>query len=254
MPIVSASALLREPFYKVLVMGPAKSGKTTSVVTTSPGPVLVILCESTSALLGAARRSKSFDYEHITGGFNSMLKAMVAIKEEVKAGKYKTIIVDPLSDWAARVERECLDATNNDQGVPDGRRAYPVFLDRMRHFHNQLFTLPAHVIAITHFYERGEGQHVPLIAGKAGEWVRGAYQDVVWFEHDSKTGKRFFRTAPGDGINGPGCRHLDGIASIEPDVSKLFAAFEKGATMKVSTDAPSKSNGEVKRLAPRATR
>src|SRR5574341_8625 len=61
---LSARELEKDPFLRVLLLGPPKSGKTTCCIATSPPPVRVLLCEADSALTHAVRVAGSnFSFE-----------------------------------------------------------------------------------------------------------------------------------------------------------------------------------------------
>jgi hypothetical protein len=239
MPI-AAKDLAHETFLRLLMLGGPKIGKTSQAVATSPGPVRVLLCEDVSALRGAQRRTSNFDVEFITG-WSSMAKAVVEAKEDAKEGKIKTVVVDPLSDFADRLKNECFKATLTQGGQEDGRRAYPMLADRLKHIVELLFTIPAHVIVISHYQETGgdsiegglektgEGI-VPLIPGKSRALIAAKFSDVVWMDIATvtteafKKGERIFVTGP-RGAWGPGCRSLEGAQVLPADIGELLKAF-----------------------------
>jgi hypothetical protein len=232
MPL-SASELEDDPWIRILLMGPPKTGKTTMAIGTSPGPVHVLLCESDSALTPAARLlgGKAFTFDRVRG-WNNMSQAVQEAKKAVEAGKLKTLIIDPLSDFAQKLEEECLAQTDTGRG-PDGRRAYPEFNRRLRHLLDQLFRLECHLVVITHYIDVGGGEVapddggdptprvgegiVPLLAGKARALVAAKFPDVVWFDY--KKGERTLVTGP-TGAWGPGCRSLNETRTISADVMK----------------------------------
>jgi hypothetical protein len=244
--MLKASDLERDPYLRVLLMGPPKCGKTSTCVATSPGPVAVLLCEADSALRGAKRHSPSADHFGFirVKGWNSMMKGLEEVKEAIKEDGVKTVIVDPLSDFAAELEAECLMATDNGRG-PDGRRAYPEYNKRLRHLLERLFALKAHLIVISHYIEVGGGEVqpegggsptpregegiVPLLAGKARALVSAKFTDVIWMDirrdGPKETGGRVFVTAP-QGVWGPGCRSLDGSTVLPANITKLIEVFD----------------------------
>lgn len=234
-----ASALEHEPYARVLLMGPPKCGKTTAVVSTCPSPTRVLLCEGDSALRGAKRLTSSFDFERILG-WNSMSKALVEAKRDAQEKRIKSVLVDPLSDFADRLLVECFKLTETSQGKEDGRRAYPEYAKRLLHVIDALFQIPAHVFVICHYMEVGGGMDgdgeglaktgegiVPLLAGKARAMVAAKFSDVIWM--DVRRGKdgpeRVFVTSP-QGAWGPGCRSLAGNAVLPADVGVLLKAFD----------------------------
>lgn len=240
--MLTIADLENDPYHRMLVMGPPKCGKSSACVATAPGPVAIILCEADSALKGPVRHSPGKDHFIFcrVKDWDSMQRALVEVKEAVKTQGVKTIVVDPLSDFATALEEQCLRATWNDKNEPDGRRAYPEYNNRLRHVFDQLFRLKAHLIVITHYIETGGsliGDQldktgvgiVPLLAGKARATVAAKFNDVIWMEIRKVDGKpqRVFITGP-EGAWGPGCRSLDGTHVLPADVTKLFKRFDEG--------------------------
>lgn len=245
MPIPS-SALETDSWLRVLVMGPPKAGKSTCAITTSPGPVRVLLCESDSALQEARRRGGNFDFERcmsVDKPFEQMTQFIIEAKADAKAGKVKTVLIDPLSAFCDRLLAQSMKMNLTQNGEEDGRRGYPHYTKRLLHCLDLTFTIPAHVIVITHYLDTGgeigngvkkvgEGI-VPLIPGSARTRVAAMFNDVLWFDLDKANPKaRAFYTAP-QGAWGPGCRSLsDKYTSTEANFEtliKLFASEGIGA-------------------------
>jgi hypothetical protein len=210
-------------------MGSPKVGKSCSVIATCPGPVYVINCDDKGALQGVARRTKNFEWD-LVRGWNQMQVARKAAKEGVAAGKYKTVVLDTLSAFAAVLEEECLEASNTSGKGPDGRRAYPEYERRLRHVIEQFLSLPCNFIAISHYLEVGGeiGENgtpktgdgiVPLLAGKARATIPMMFHDIIFM--DILKGRRVFVTGP-QGAWGPGCRSLDTSLVIDADIGTLM--------------------------------
>ena len=261
MPMLTVDDLEKESYLRLLLMGPPKAGKSSACVATSPGRVAILLCEGDSALLGPARHSPNkqhFGFWRVRD-WDSMQKALLEVSDEIKRGEIKTVVVDPLSDFAMKLEEQCLNATKNDQGQPDGRRAYPEYNNRLRHLFDQLFRLKAHLIVITHYMETGGeliGNQlektgagiVPLLAGKARALVAAKFNDVVWMEIRNK--QRVFVTGP-EGAWGPGCRSAEGTQIIPADIGGLLKLFgltsaprtTSSSTSRPTSSAPARPNG-----------
>jgi hypothetical protein len=232
-----ASQLERDPFLRLLLLGAPKAGKSTAAIATSPGPVRVLLCEDQSALRGAKRLTSNFDFEPI-GGWNSMQSAMAEARKDAEAGKIRTVVIDPLSDFADRVLREAFKNNLTKEGNEDGRKAYPECTKRLKHLAEQIFMLPCHAVVICHYMElggeTGEGIEktgkgiVPLLPGQARAVMAAKFVDVIWMDVRQVNGKseRVFVTGP-EGAWGPGCRSLSGTHVLPADVGELIKLFEE---------------------------
>jgi hypothetical protein len=257
MPIPS-SALEEDPHLRVLVMGPPKLGKTTTAVCTSEGKTRVLLCESDTALSEAKRRKGNFDFERClsehktapgTGAYEQMTTFLAQAKEDAKAGRIQNVLIDPLSDFADRLLSQSMKINMTDAGNEDGRRAYPHCTKRLLHCLDLAFTIPCHVIVVSHYLEVG-GQEmglkktgdgiVPLLPGQARARVAAKFNDVIWFDLDkTDVEKRCFYTGP-QGAWGPGCRSLSRFAILPADFTKLLKTFKTGLPTR---PIPAKPNG-----------
>lgn len=227
---ISAKDLTQSPYIRLLVMGSPKIGKTSCLVATSPKPVHVLLCEDDSALVYASRiTGGDFTFDR-TRQWGEMQTAVLEVSRKVKKGEIKTVILDPLSTFAEKLEQQCLDATDTGKG-PDGRRAYPAFNRRISQLCSQLFAMKAHIIVVTHYVDVGGGEvqpdnggeatprsgegFMPLLPGKARALVPAKFPDVVWMDYVK--GRRVLVTGP-RGAWGPGCRSLKETRVLSADV------------------------------------
>jgi hypothetical protein len=256
MPIL-ASALEQERFLRLLVLSWPKTGTTTHVVSTAPGPVRVLLCEaSDSALNGALAETKDFDFERVTG-WDTMMKFIVEAKRDAKEGKIKSVVVDPLNFFADRLMAECTKATMTKEGNEDGRRAHPELSKRLEHAVALLLTIPAHVIVTSHFMEVGGDDNgkpksgkglVPLMPNtRSKSMIAAMFHDIVWFdkgwkeipEADQYNGRVF--VVAEEGVFGPGGRHLKGAGILPGHVGRLIERSTLGG--KKPTSAKPTVNG-----------
>jgi AAA domain-containing protein len=258
MPIAS-SALEIDSYLRVLVVGGPKLGKTSVSICTSPQPVRVILAERDSALRDAKRRGGKFDFERIRDRpYEQMTTYLAQAKEDAKAGKIKTIVIDPLSEFAEKLVTQSFLLNRTSNGEEDGRAAYPHYSKRLMHVLELACTIPAHLIVISHFVEMGGGELpgqaqkqgegiVPLIPGKIRLRIGGCFDDILWFDVDKQDpSKRVFITGP-QGAWGPGCRSLSKFAVLPADFNALIKTFAE--------DGPpaGKKNGvQVKPTQPRS--
>lgn len=252
---VSADALEFDAHLRMLLMGPPKSGKTTHVVATMPGKTRVLLCESDTALRGARRESRNFDFVRIHN-WETMTAAAVEAKRDAKAGLIQGVVVDPITTFADKLLGQCVELTKTKEGNEDGRKAHPEFTKRIVHLVDLLMTIPAHLVVIAHHMETGgddEGKKlgmglVPLMPNTASRTKLGAmFYDVVWMDI-AKPGQpeykgRTFVTGP-DGCWGPGCRSLAANDKLPAHIGEFIKAMK--------TDAPkAKTNGAASAVGPK---
>ena len=225
-----ASSIEGLDFLRLLVLGAPKSGKTHTILATCEKPAYVINSDDPVALRPATRVTTEFEYDYAPGSdANTIEKCIHAAREGVKEGRYKTVVWDTISSYATRVEAVFEAADNS-----DGRRYWSRYKKHLEGIVDRLLMLKCHVIVASHYIQGGvaiEGQAaksgegvMPLIAGQARTTIPAKFQDIVYL--DKKAGNRFFVTAS-EGVWGPGCRNLPGVATCEADVSKLWALMKK---------------------------
>ena len=236
MPI-AASSLERELFLRVLLMGAAKSGKTTSTITSlAPlGLGYVFVCGDKSGLEPAYRRTTKFEFDLIRSE-NDMETAIKEAKKGVKENKYKWICVDDFSLYASWLEGALRDASaaQNKSGEPDGRRYWPEYKTRLLNIVRRLIDAPCHVVFVTHYMEQSQeidGQRaksgvgiVPMIGGSAREELPALFKDVIFLEKGKEKDSRIFKINP-EGVWGPGCRSIDGTRDIPADFGDFLQAM-----------------------------
>jgi hypothetical protein len=234
-----ASELLNNPFLRVLLMSAAKVGKSTVAITTAPAPVRVILCEDDSALLPAKRITDKFSVSDARklgkGAFDEMRNVLLEAKNDAKAGKIKTVVVDPFSEFAHHLLEESFEMNKTGGGADNGMVAYGEYGRRLDHALDYMFTIPCHLIVISHYAsespeisgqikKQGDGI-VPLIPGKMRNRMGGKFADILWMDIDPKdSDKRVFVTGP-RGAWGPGCRHMHGAHVLPADFGELIKTF-----------------------------
>jgi hypothetical protein len=250
---LAASELESDRFIRVLLLGPPKCGKSVMAIASSPRPVRVFLCESDSALQSARRFvGDRFTFDR-TRTHKAMLEALHTARRDVKKGRIKTLIVDPLSTMAGKLEEFCLKQTKTHSGADNGMKAYPMYNRILRQIREQLLDLQCHVIVITHYIESGGAEIanstaqtgegiVPMLAGRARAEFSAAFPDVVWMDYQA--GKRVLVTGP-QGAWGPGCRSLKDTHVLPADITSekkrvgiraLIRAFERDLPPRAPTD------------------
>lgn len=247
----SATALERDPFLRVLLLGSAKCGKSTSSILSMSnafGAGYVLCCGDKSGMGPAARKTKKFSFD-IVRDENDMEACLKEARRGVKEGEYKWIFMDDFSLYASFLEGSLRDASaaQSQSRQPDGRRYWPEYKQRLLNTVRRLFDVKAHVVFASHWITPSpeiDGQRaksgtgiVPMIGGSAREELPALFQDVIFMEKLTEKGKpdrRVFQVNP-EGVWGPGCRSVDGTQSIDADFGEFWrmslgtAAAAKGA-------------------------
>jgi hypothetical protein len=230
-------------YLRLLVLGPAKVGKTQTIISTAPKPVYVILSDDEASLKPAARvvGPTDFAYDEVNSanGVTLLRQAEAAWKEAsegAKTGRYKTIVWDTLTSFATYLINAELAASINDKGNEVPQTAYPHYSRRLLNYVGRLVSsaVPAHVIVISHdqrdskelpgqLAKHGQGI-VPGIEGSVRAQIARYFQDVVYFEKRKNTGDGESRVLVTnlEGVYGIGCRNLPGYAEVPADVTEFY--------------------------------
>jgi hypothetical protein len=240
-----ASALEREPYDRVLILGEPHSGKSTSVVSSAAaafGVGYVINCGKKTGLLDAARRNDRFKWDLVRDEVQ-MEDAIKEARRGCKDGAYKWVVIDDLNLYASWLEVALEDQTRNAKGEADGRRFWREYRKRLINILVRGFDFKGHLYVISHFIETGsgliEGQTektgygvAPLFAGAARKEIPGMFADVVFMAPNSKDySRRSFFINP-IGVFGPSCLSVVGTREIDADVGLLHQEFLKGGKIK----------------------
>jgi hypothetical protein len=235
-----ASALERDPYDRVLVLGQPHHGKSTSVVGSAAaafGMGYVINCGKKSGLTDAARRNDHFKWDLVRDEAQ-MEEALKEARRGCKDGTYKWVVIDDYNMYASWLEVALEDQTRNAKGEADGRRFWREYRKRLINILVRCFDFKAHFYCISHYIESGsgliEGQTekvgvdvAPLFAGAARKEIPGMFGDIVFMAPSSKDhSKRSFFINP-IGVYGPSCLSADGTSEIDADVGALHEEFKK---------------------------
>jgi hypothetical protein len=238
MPL-SASEIESFDFLRLLVIGPVRVGKTTAVVGTAPKPVYVICSDDKASLKPASKVTSEFQFDLVNSADGATLlkqweDAFRHAKQEVKAGKIKTVVWDTITSFASLLIAAELLAHMTQDGNEDGRTAYPAYGRRLKSLVSRLITLDCHVIVISHDWtvapemkgqlkKKGAGI-LPNVEGSVRAEIPRFFQDIVYCEKGEGE-ERVFRTSI-PGVFGPGCRNLPGVSTIPADVTKMWKMIE----------------------------
>jgi hypothetical protein len=239
-----ASALEREPYDRVLILGQPHIGKSTSIVASAAsafGMGYVINCGKKTGLLDAARRNDHFKWDTVRDEVQ-MEEALKEARRGCKDGVYKWIVIDDYNLYASWLEVALEDQTRNAKGEADGRRFWREYRKRLVNILIRSFDFKAHFYVVSHYIETGggliEGQTektgegvAPLFAGAARKEIPGMFSDVVYMAPSTKDGaRRSFYINP-IGVYGPSCLSVVGTHEIDADVGLLHEEFTKAGKL-----------------------
>lgn len=158
--VYTAEDVKQSAFARILLLGPAKTGKTSCCVSTAPAP-FVINCDPADALhFPAAILKTKFDAVDVTNRVE-WLEACDLAADRAAQGHNKTIIVDTISLLCENLLEDCKVTlrgfdiwTARDEAVMKGVRT--------------LLDAPAHLILISHLDARNDGPAgvMPILGGK----------------------------------------------------------------------------------------
>ena len=237
-----ASALEREAFDRVLVLGQPHYGKSTSVIGSAAeafGMGYVLNCGKKTGLLDAARRSSRFKWDLIRDEVQ-MEDALKEARKGCKDGTYKWVAIDDYNLYASWLEVALEDQTRNAKGEADGRRFWREYRKRLINILIRCFDFKAHVYVISHYIETGSGlidgqvektgiDVAPLFAGAARKEIPGMFADIIFMAPSSKDQtRRSFYINP-IGVYGPSCLSAPGTREIDADVGLLHEEFKKSS-------------------------
>src|SRR5262245_22903791 len=113
MTVLSSDDLRTDRFLHLLLLGGPKTGKSTMVIASSPGPVRVLLCEGDSALAYPKKIGCKFQFERVYAQpgeppHEKMLEAIHDARKAVKKKEIGTLLVDPMTTLASQIEEFCI--------------------------------------------------------------------------------------------------------------------------------------------------
>lgn len=208
-------------FARVLLVGPPKAGKTTSLLT-APKPLL-INCDGPNAAKGAAHHSGCANDVPILDAFSiqSWKLAVSNARKAVAAGAVKTVIVDTVTLLADNILDE-LKAKKF-----EGFLLWNEFDSVIRIQLKQLLSLDAHVFLVFHMdasHEDGAGI-LPLFPGSGKRKIAGMVDDWLLFDMvPNRNPQRQFILAPQDNWTGS-CRNINRSQVCAATVPALFEAL-----------------------------
>lgn len=246
-----ASALEREPYDRVLVLGAPHIGKSTSITSTACaafGPGYVINCGKKTGLLEASRQTSKFKFDIIRSQ-QEMEDAIKEARRGCKDGSYKWVFIDDFNLYASWLEVALEDQTRNAKGEADGRRFWREYRKQLVNILVRAFDFKAHVYVASHYIETGggliDGQTektgegvAPMFGGAARKEIPGMFSDIIFMAPSTKkkgesshSGERSFFINP-VGVFGPSCLSASGTSEIPADVGRLHEEFKRSSKKK----------------------
>jgi hypothetical protein len=225
MPYSASDVRKRDRILRVLLCGPAKAGKTTSAVLTSPQPVYVFNTDGKGALDPVAAMGGEFLADDIKCAAD-VTKGLAYVRAHQK--DISTVVFDNLTIFWAIVENEVRSQVRDDPRVifPEAGRRFMAF------FH-ELVNLPCNVILIGHL-EPGENNtpggfgHVLGISGKSKTQISAIIQDWIWTEVSPDANGKMkweFLLAPQGNWN-KGVRSIQGVKRMPANITKFIELAE----------------------------
>lgn len=217
MGVVDQDGAAESEFARILVLGPAKAGKTTCILATAPSP-LCINCDGLSATKGAREEGGKFLVVDATT--RATLKAAVGIAEKlVAAGDVKTVVLDTATLLADNLLDEI-------SVTLTGWDVWSELSSVVTHAVKRLCRLPAHIFVVAHMApdkDVAEGI-MPAIGGKLKSRLPALLDD--WILLDVEPGRKPFER---QWLLGPqktwthSGRNIRRTIAVEATVPALFA-------------------------------
>lgn len=208
-------------FLKLLLLGPAKAGKTTCAVRTAPdGGVFVINSDQEEAISLPVQGARPFDeYPSIVETPQAFERAFQVAKKGVADGKYSTIVWDTVTEYARKLEA----SLQEQAGDSDKWTAFRLLKTHiMWGGVDRLLKLPAHVIVVAHTAIDDSGKVSVDMNGQCKPRLPAVFHEV-WLL-DKRNEKRTL-TVKRDGVLGS--RMLPNVGTIDP--ASVRAILEQSA-------------------------
>lgn len=202
---------------RILLLGAAKTGKSTCVTSTAPAPRLVLNCDGRDALVGAATFGGKFTSVQVDS-LNSWRKAVRYAVKAAENGEYQTICVDTVTLLADTLLDEL-------KSQYDGYELWGQLQDELVGGIRDLRSAEAHLVVVAHPLPNDNPLVgiLPSIPGKSASKIPAMLSDWVWFELDAKTEppRRAFLVGAQKSW-GHGGRNIKKSVSMDADVAELI--------------------------------
>lgn len=204
-------------FARILLLGPAKAGKTTAIAGTAPLP-LVINCDGQSATKGARNVHPEQRFNVIEATSRSTLKHALSVAEKlVAAGAAKTIVLDTITLLADNLLDEC-------SVTLDGYDLWNEMADQLVGCVKRLSKLEAHLFVIAHMKPDSDPAAgiMPAIPGQSKVRIPAMLDDWILLDvNPEATPERAFLLGPQKSWTHSG-RNVRRTCAVPANVPALF--------------------------------
>lgn len=215
--VYDETTIAENAFARILLLGPAKAGKTTCITTTAPLP-FVINCDGASATKGAAALGGKFKAVNVESKADWQAACAMAVKL-ADQGEIKTVVVDTISLLSDTILE---DLKLQFTGWDLWRELEASLMRGIK----QLMQAPAHLFINAHMspdFDASAGT-LPSIGGKAKIKIPALLDDWVLLDVEGgrKPHERVFLLGPQKTWNHSG-RNIKRTTQCEATVPALFA-------------------------------
>jgi len=219
--VVRSSDIAKDSFARVLLLGPAKIGKTTTLLTTAPKP-LVLNCDGEGATQYAAAEGADFLEIKVTnrngvGCKQSWTAARRAAKELSEAGEVRTIVLDTITLLGDNLVE---DLGTTLEGFDLWNEVYDQIIGGIK----RLCELPAHLFVVGHMDPREDliSGIMPLVPGKAKAMLGPMLGDWILFDFEAgRKPERAFLLGPQKSWTHSG-RNVRKTCIVPPNATELL--------------------------------
>ena len=165
-------------FARVLLMGPSKGGKTTAVLRTAPGPIVVLNGDNPDALIPARRMGAKFTAVDCTNQ-QEWRKGCNYAYDLAEAGEVATVVVDTITLLVDKIYEQL---KNDLTGFELWNEIYDSVMDPFR----TLMDMNAHLFVVAHHIPSDSDQDIvgvmPAIPGKLKVRIPAMVNDWIWLD------------------------------------------------------------------------
>lgn len=202
-------------FARVLVLGPAKAGKTTSLTKTAPKP-LVLNCDGFTALKGASNQGAEFQAVDICS-IGDLRAGCSLARKLCTEGKVRSVILDTATLLVDLV---------HDELAESGRKGFDLWRDldaTVGGAIKDLLELQGHLFVVCHMQPEADTAAgiLPAIPGKLKLRIPAMLDDWILLTVNPENGAREFLLGA-QGVWTHSGRNIKRVSRIPADVGILF--------------------------------